>query len=116
MNYLLWSNRRRAHPRWTAWPHAALVRCLYTPFASAALAEKNWMRSAARAGAMTSEEILAKAPAVGRRGWRTSTTRLKVKMALRATPRGIFLRPGASPAVKVAQEQSSLVLSPTDTD
>ena len=33
-------SRRRAHPRWAAWPHAAQMCCLHIPFASAALVEK----------------------------------------------------------------------------
>ena len=71
MRSLRRSSRRRAHPRWAAWPHAARMH-LYMPFASTARVEGNWMWSAARAGAVTSaiasasEDILAKAPMTGK--------------------------------------------------
>ena len=54
MRSLRRSSRRRAHPRLAAWPHAVRMRYLYMPFDSTAPVEKNWMRSAARAGAVTS--------------------------------------------------------------
>ena len=53
MRSLRRSSRRRSHPRCAAWPHAVWVRCLYTPLDPAALVEKNWMWSAARAEAVT---------------------------------------------------------------
>jgi len=56
MGSLRRSSRRWAHPRLAARPHAARMRCLYMPIASAVLVEKNLVCSAARADAMTTAE------------------------------------------------------------